>query len=346
MRRARHSAIALPLALMMLATGLLAACGSNASGLAANPWHLVAYTSELPVYAGVVPPDERERYTLTFATDGTLEGRADCNLFAGTYRATGASNLSITIGPSTLVACPDGSLGGIYVHALANAASWVITGGDLTITLDSGARLEFGVASGEAPTAAPSEAATTATAKPTASPTPKPTASPTPKPTTAPTTQPTAAPTTAPTTQPTAAPTVKPTAAPTAKPTAAPTPTPVPEAGLTGTTWLLTAMTLADPPFQSAVPPADQSKYTVTFATDGTFSAQADCNRLTGSYTTGSGGSMTITPGPSTIVACADGSLGDLYVLGLTSTARYAIASGQLTLTMTDGGTLQYAPQP
>ena len=90
------------------------------------------------------------------------------------------------------------------------------------------------------------------------------------------------------------------------------------------------------------MPPADQVKYTITFAADGTFSAQADCNQVLGTYTTTSSGGLTITPGPSTIVACEEGSYSDLYVLGLTNAASYAIASNQLTITLQDGGTLVY----
>ena len=51
-------------------------------------------------------------------------------------------------------------------------------------------------------------------------------------------------------------------------------------------------------------------------------------------------------PGPSTIVPCGDGSHGDLYVLALTNSASYAIASGGLTITLDDGGTLGYEPAP
>ena len=46
----------------------------------------------------------------------------------------------------------------------------------------------------------------------------------------------------------------------------------------------------------------------------------------------------------STIVACGDGSHGDLYVLALSNSASYAIASNGLTITLKDGGTLVYEP--
>ena len=103
---------------------------------------------------------------------------------------------------------------------------------------------------------------------------------------------------------------------------------------LTGKTWQWTASTTTAPASQSVVP--DPENYTVAFATDGTFSAKADCNQVAGAYTT-SGSSLTITPGPSTLVACPDGSMGDLFVAGLAATQSYAIANSELTLTTADG---------
>lgn len=328
-----------------LAAGLVAACGSDASALSAHPWQLVAYASKVPVYAGVVPEAERGLYTLTFATDGSLGGQADCNLFAGKYRTSGRDALTIEIGPSTLVACPDGSLGAIYVHALGNAASWVISGGQLTITTEAGSNLEFEAKQETegSPSAATPEPTASSTPSPSPSPSPKPTASPSPKPTAAPTASPTSQPTSGPTTKPTAAPTAKPTPAPTAKPTAAPTPAPTPPPpGLTDGTWQLTGLTLTDPPFQGALPPAQQTSYTITFANNGTFSARADCNTVTGTYTTSGSNGLTLTLGPSTIVACPEGSYSDLYVLGLSLVSSYAINNDQLVLTTSDGGTLQH----
>ena len=61
--------------------------------------------------------------------------------------------------------------------------------------------------------------------------------------------------------------------------------------GLTGKTWHLTAITEKVPAFQGVIPAADQSKYAITFNTDGTFNATADCNQVSGSYkTSGSNG--------------------------------------------------------
>jgi heat shock protein HslJ len=111
---------------------------------------------------------------------------------------------------------------------------------------------------------------------------------------------------------------------------------------LTGKTWLLTGITEKVPAFQGVVPEADQVNYNIEFKTDGTFSAKADCNTTSGSYTTTGSGGLTIVPGPTTLVACPEGSLSSQYIAALGNAASYAVTSSQLTITLTDGGTLVY----
>jgi heat shock protein HslJ len=112
--------------------------------------------------------------------------------------------------------------------------------------------------------------------------------------------------------------------------------------GLTGKVWHLTAITEKVPAFQGVVPEADQANYTIEFKPAGTFQAKADCNQLSGSYTTASSGGMTITPGPMTMMACPEGSFADQYVQGLGKTDSYVVASDVLTLNQNDGGTLSF----
>jgi heat shock protein HslJ len=92
------------------------------------------------------------------------------------------------------------------------------------------------------------------------------------------------------------------------------------------------------------IPAAERSKYTIAFAAGGTFSATADCNTINGQWVATADGGLSITPGASTIVACPDGSYGDLYVLALTNSASYAIATDVLTVTLKDGGSLGFEP--
>ena len=116
--------------------------------------------------------------------------------------------------------------------------------------------------------------------------------------------------------------------------------------GLLGKAWQLTAVTEKVPAFQGVIPADQQASYTITFASDGTFSAKADCNAVAGSYSTAdptaASGDLTITPGPSTLVACPEGSYGDLFVIGLGGAASYAIAGNELTITLANEGTLTF----
>ena len=116
--------------------------------------------------------------------------------------------------------------------------------------------------------------------------------------------------------------------------------------GLTGKTWQLTAITESVPAFQGVVPEADQANYTIEFLADGTFSAKADCNQLSGTFTTAdpaaASGDLEIVPGPMTMAACPEGSLSDMYVIALGKAQSYAIADGALTITLEDQGTLAF----
>src|SRR5262249_45031012 len=115
-----------------------------------------------------------------------------------------------------------------------------------------------------------------------------------------------------------------------------------PATDLVGSTWQLSGMTETTPAFQSVVPAADQPKYTITFNADGTFNAKADCNMVGGTYTVGASNALTIALGPSTLAMCPEGSLADLYTFALGNAKSYAVANEQLTITLEDGGTLQF----
>ena len=60
-------------------------------------------------------------YTIVFRDDGTLSGKADCNDFTGTYSQE--AGFSITIGATTMMACPDGSLDSTYLQLLGSVAA-------------------------------------------------------------------------------------------------------------------------------------------------------------------------------------------------------------------------------
>jgi heat shock protein HslJ len=64
-----------------------------------------------------------ENYTITFHSDGSLEGKADCNSFSGTY--TQDNGLVIKIGTSTMAFCGENSLDQQYLALLGS----IVAGG-------------------------------------------------------------------------------------------------------------------------------------------------------------------------------------------------------------------------
>ena len=83
--------------------------------------------------------------------------------------------------------------------------------------------------------------------------------------------------------------------------------------------------------------------YTIEFKSDGTFSAKADCNQVAGAYTTTASGGMTITPGPSTMAMCPPESTGPpVRRRAVDGRELRRSTIGELTITSSDQGTLQY----
>lgn len=110
--------------------------------------------------------------------------------------------------------------------------------------------------------------------------------------------------------------------------------------GLTGPTWRVTAVTTTVPAWQGVVPAADQLRYTITFANDGTAAIKADCNQVTATYTTTPGGSITIVPGASTMAMCPEGSMGPQFVEALSTVTSYNVNGNELTLRQPDNSHL------
>ena len=111
---------------------------------------------------------------------------------------------------------------------------------------------------------------------------------------------------------------------------------------ITGPTWRLVSITTQTPEFQGVVPAEAMVNYTITFNDDGTFSAKADCNQVSGRYEIENNSVLTIVPGPSTLAFCGEDSLGDEYVAALAQAGSYTIAGNQLTITLLDDGTLTF----
>jgi len=133
--------------ILTLAIGglLLAACStSSGSALTGKTWQWTASTTTVPASQSVVP--DPENYTIAVNTDGTFSGKADCNQVSGGYTTSG-SDLTISLGPTTMMACPEGSLDGLFLEGLGKAASFSISGSDLTITDADEGTMQFVAAS-------------------------------------------------------------------------------------------------------------------------------------------------------------------------------------------------------
>ncbi|MEZ4707572.1 MAG: META domain-containing protein [Caldilineaceae bacterium] len=110
---------------------------------------------------------------------------------------------------------------------------------------------------------------------------------------------------------------------------------------LTGVTWQWVGLT--DPMQQVAIGAPD--KYTLTFLNDGSLQIQADCNQATASYTATDDGSLTVTPGVTTLALCGPESRGEELIQKLGFAARYFFQDGHLFIDMmADGGTLEFQP--
>jgi len=84
-------------------------------------------------------PDNPANYTVQFMADGAAAIQADCNTVRATYTITD-NRVSLAMGASTLMACPEGSLGDQFVTNLSSANLFFFQDGNLFIDLmfDSG----------------------------------------------------------------------------------------------------------------------------------------------------------------------------------------------------------------
>lgn len=87
-------------------------------------------------------PDDPNKYLIEFQADGHVAVQADCNRVAGTYTVKD-NQLAITLGPSTLAACPPGSMGDEFVKQLGEISSYLFKSENLIleIKMDSGSMI-------------------------------------------------------------------------------------------------------------------------------------------------------------------------------------------------------------
>ena len=132
------------LPLILLAGGLLLACASSddtpaepaddPKALQSASWILRQYDA-----GGALVEAADRSGSLTFDPDGSLPGSTGCNRFIGTWEAEG-NNLTLAIGPTTLMACPEPLMAqeSAVLAALPRTATYSLTDGMLTLTASSG----------------------------------------------------------------------------------------------------------------------------------------------------------------------------------------------------------------
>ena len=82
--------------------------------------------------------DVPQNYTISFDDQGMAEIKADCNNVTAEYTAD-EDNLSILLGPSTMVACTPESQDQLFLASLEQTSVYRFEDGDLFFDLDEGA---------------------------------------------------------------------------------------------------------------------------------------------------------------------------------------------------------------
>lgn len=86
-----------------------------------------------------VVPTDPTRYTIEFLPDSTVAAQLDCNYGGASYLIDGRS-IRITPFTTTLIGCPEGSLGGVFSQQVESARAIYFRGDSLFLDLfaDSG----------------------------------------------------------------------------------------------------------------------------------------------------------------------------------------------------------------
>ena len=107
--------------LLLLAACKPAATPTPADSITGIVWQWTSLTNQTTKETTTI--SNPENYTITFNTDGTLNGLADCNTFTGTYSQE--NGFTITLGASTKAFCGEASLDQQYLTLLGS----VVAGG-------------------------------------------------------------------------------------------------------------------------------------------------------------------------------------------------------------------------
>jgi para-nitrobenzyl esterase len=113
---------------------------------------------------------------------------------------------------------------------------------------------------------------------------------------------------------------------------------------LKDTRWQLVKIEYMD---DTTLKPDDSGKYTLAFDAQGKVSIQADCNRMSGTYTFSAPSGLEFGPLLSTRAACPPESLYNRLANDLPDIRSFVIKDGELHLAlMVDGGIYHFTPMP
>lgn len=97
-------------------------------------WQWKELVETEPASQSTIP--DPKNYTLILRADGSAEIKADCNQVRGSYTQQGSAMI-ITLGPSTMAACGEGSLDQQYLSALDQVNNFGMLDGDLMLAGES-----------------------------------------------------------------------------------------------------------------------------------------------------------------------------------------------------------------
>ena len=100
--------------------------------LGGTSWRLVEFEGG---DGAVLMPDDREKYTIVFETDGRVSVRVDCNRGSGPWRSDGPNHLMFGPLALTRAMCPSGSMHDQIVRNWEYVRSYALEGGHLFLSL-------------------------------------------------------------------------------------------------------------------------------------------------------------------------------------------------------------------
>jgi heat shock protein HslJ len=103
-----------------------------ADGLAGTSWRLVRFEG---TDGKTIRPEDPSKYTIDFEKDGSVSARVDCNRGHGTWKSSGASQITFGTLALTRAMCPPGLINDRLPTDLPSVGSYSIRNGHLLLSL-------------------------------------------------------------------------------------------------------------------------------------------------------------------------------------------------------------------